>query len=894
VPIIQWQYNKIKLIAMIFFRAMVYVLICRECMAMSEEATRMCEEATRSDSTEAAEKALAAFRLLRGSSDNIDVSKAFEMLQRSASLNNAAAQNTLGIALQNGVLKTTTGSGGGESRESAAAEWFLRASEQGDPAANNNYGLLLAKGSITSSASPLAFFLRAAKLGHQGAMYNAGFALVQATNSNGVDDGGDSSGGGGKGSGPDLEAALKWFHAAATADPNTKVAANARLAISQLEADAATPVGGAVDAGGSGGARTEAASGAGAGDGEGNDLSDRSNLLPCPRPCTQLWDGGVAEFEAFSERFSRLQVVDSEGFERLRATVAHFTELAVLLQGSRADGEGFVPAAAARDDDEGGKQRDPSSSSSSSATAWTVARAGAVLSQLQQAFAALARADVASELAVAGEVSAALAQLPTCRSSFALHESSGQRSHQGGGGSQGQGQGGGGGGGGSCWNAAVSSAATYLRRAGLFEDAEAVATVLAHNHEQAATQYASSLQVPLVYFPGLEAKPWWDARQFPLARALERSHELVSGDLDALLALQASPAAPRSDSVSSTSTSSSSPASPASSSPLLRVLNPAAPIAPSSVEADSKGSGVWSEYTLFDGKQWDAEHCAVMATTCALVANFSSSSSSSGEDYGEVCGGGGTRDPSVCGTQVVATVFRLAPGSRVQPHTGTTNRRLVLQFAIRGSQGVRFRVGEEWRSYDQGSGGRAPPAQSKGKEESRNGGGGGGGNSSTCSSSAGEEEGGGEIGGRGDGKALVFDDSFEHEVVHGGSEDRFVLYVALHHPGHAVWAANKQRGGGGGGGGGPASSSSSSSSVDNGGLPLKGKSMLASSTPPQETAESARTDPGEALTETEKADANDSGFSSQQGIDQKKGFIPRIRNWVKRRRQGTLSSRGAG
>ena len=29
---------------------------------------------------------------------------------------------------------------------------------------------------------------------------------------------------------------------------------------------------------------------------------------------------------------------------------------------------------------------------------------------------------------------------------------------------------------------------------------------------------------------------------------------------------------------------------------------------------------------------------------------------------------------------------------------------------------------------------------------------------------------------------MVFDDSFEHEVVHGGTADRFVLYAVLHHP----------------------------------------------------------------------------------------------------------------
>ena len=67
-------------------------------------------------------------------------------------------------------------------------------------------------------------------------------------------------------------------------------------------------------------------------------------------------------------------------------------------------------------------------------------------------------------------------------------------------------------------------------------------------------------------------------------------------------------------------------------------------------------------------------------------------------------------------------------------HVGVTNWRLVLQFPLRGWQGVRFRVGGEWREYEEG-------------------------------------------------RAFVFDDSFEHEVVHEGSADRYVLYAVLHHPG---------------------------------------------------------------------------------------------------------------
>ena len=51
------------------------------------------------------------------------------------------------------------------------------------------------------------------------------------------------------------------------------------------------------------------------------------------------------------------------------------------------------------------------------------------------------------------------------------------------------------------------------------------------------------------------------------------------------------------------------------------------------------------------------------------------------------------------------------------------------------------------------------------------------------------DEVGGASGDRGDrgrggvsGGAIVFDDSFEHEVAHSGPADRFVLLVVLNHP----------------------------------------------------------------------------------------------------------------
>ena len=138
--------------------------------------------------------------------------------------------------------------------------------------------------------------------------------------------------------------------------------------------------------------------------------------------------------------------------------------------------------------------------------------------------------------------------------------------------------------------------------------------------------------------------------------------------------------------------------------------------------ADGDDAGVWSEYMLFDGSAWVEERCARAAALCALLRAAP-----------EVAGEVRHADGSVTAPQGQVTIFRLAPGAHVLPHVGVTNRRLVLQMPLQGWEGVRFRVGDEWRAYAEG-------------------------------------------------RAMVFDDSFEHEVVHSGEQPRFVLYAVLHHP----------------------------------------------------------------------------------------------------------------
>ena len=36
-----------------------------------------------------------------------------------------------------------------------------------------------------------------------------------------------------------------------------------------------------------------------------------------------------------------------------------------------------------------------------------------------------------------------------------------------------------------------------------------------------------------------------------------------------------------------------------------------------------------------------------------------------------------------CGSDTIVTILRLRPGSSILPHCGTTNRRLIMHFALR-------------------------------------------------------------------------------------------------------------------------------------------------------------------------------------------------------------------
>ena len=93
----------------------------------------------------------------------------------------------------------------------------------------------------------------------------------------------------------------------------------------------------------------------------------------------------------------------------------------------------------------------------------------------------------------------------------------------------------------------------------------------------------------------------------------------------------------------------------------------------------------------------------------------------------------GGADAKIDPSYMKAQISIMAPGTHVAPHTGPTNERLVISLGLAGLDGAQLRVGDEWTRWHQG-------------------------------------------------EAILFDDSFEHEVKIEGDEPRAVLIVHFQHP----------------------------------------------------------------------------------------------------------------
>ena len=260
----------------------------------------------------------------------------------------------------------------------------------------------------------------------------------------------------------------------------------------------------------------------------------------------------------------------------------------------------------------------------------------------------------------------------------------------------------------SCFNDQLVASITMRRRLNDTSGAEAL-VALGRAHPSAATHWHSSVQTPRVFHPQLTARPWWDRRAFVVASALEAAWAsgAIATDIArlGLVSVGAGEGEVVGEGIG-----------------FERMRVNGEQVRAASAADDLGGGGAWSEFKLFDGVVWDDGRCELAATLCALLRSHP-------EVSGTVRGVNG----ELIKQQGEVTIYKLLPGAHILPHVGVTNRALVLHFPLVGIEGVRFRVADEWRTYEEG-------------------------------------------------QAMVFDDSFEHEVVHGGLRDRYVLFAVLHHP----------------------------------------------------------------------------------------------------------------
>lgn len=288
----------------------------------------------------------------------------------------------------------------------------------------------------------------------------------------------------------------------------------------------------------------------------------------------------------------------------------------------------------------------------------------------------------------------------------------------------------------ACFNGAAASAMSYYRR--MEETPSTHASQerileMGRTHPIAATKWDSTAQTPRVYHPALSSKPWWDPLDFSIAQNLMKMHvkekAAVVKELEALQQLQ--------EGLLRSVMEIDSNGEPLPTMPdrsgLQRIFTPYIGLRFDDEKTATEGAGGWSEFgPLFDGNNWNKENCDVVPTICKALQ----------EDVSSLCTSrksASSKEKNVwelCGADTVVTILRLRPGTTILPHCGTTNSRLIMHFALQGVDGVEFTVGRETRHNYVG----------------------------------------------GDGHAIVFDDSFEHSVYHGGKEDRFVVLAVLRHP----------------------------------------------------------------------------------------------------------------
>jgi tetratricopeptide (TPR) repeat protein len=282
--------------------------------------------------------------------------------------------------------------------------------------------------------------------------------------------------------------------------------------------------------------------------------------------------------------------------------------------------------------------------------------------------------------------------------------------------------------GGDCFNVAVARAVSYYRRAKDSEGAKRMRQ-LAERHGTAATDWTGPLdQNPAVYHPELVSSPFWETKEFATVRDLQKMYERSKSIRKELQVVQA--LSEKSDR-QEIETNERGELIQTRRNDHVGFRNVVSPYTraqkmrnPTSGEIHLGG---YAEFgPLFDGKLWDEARCRLVPTLCQAFQSNPVSLCSTEK---------ASKKSRYCWSDEVVTMVRLKPGTTILPGSGHTNAQLTMHLNLQGCQGVELTVG-------------GAIAKNTGK----------------------------------DGHAIVFDDSFEHSIYHGGTQDCYLVKAVLAHP----------------------------------------------------------------------------------------------------------------
>jgi tetratricopeptide (TPR) repeat protein len=283
---------------------------------------------------------------------------------------------------------------------------------------------------------------------------------------------------------------------------------------------------------------------------------------------------------------------------------------------------------------------------------------------------------------------------------------------------------------GDCFNVAVSRAVSYYLRAEDLEGAKRVRQ-LASRHGTDATKWKLTSKIgpldqsPAIYHPKLRAQPFWETNEFATVYGLQQTYEMSITSRKELQVVQAlSEKSARQEIETNARGESIQRRKMASGSEHVGFRNVVSPYlrARTMRNPTSGDLGGWAEFgPLFDGTTWDEAKCRLVPTLCQAFQSNPATLCSKASRY--------------CRSDAVVTMVRLQPGTKILPGSGLTNAQLTMHLNLQGCQGVELTVG-------------GAKANNTGN----------------------------------DGHAVVFDDSFEHSIYHGGTQDCYLLKAVLAHP----------------------------------------------------------------------------------------------------------------